>query len=83
MTEQGFRARIYSVEWHCNLWRPFCHIEHVEAVMRHCSEVVEADYYGMDRPAPETGDAGLDSVCTAAERYFDKVFSSPGPQSFD
>lgn len=78
MTAAGFRARIYAVEWHANLWRlhgtpvPAC-----ERMMRHCSECIEADYYGVDRPITD------DPHILRMQNYLDRLFhESTGPQSF-
>lgn len=85
MTSQGYRNRIYSIEWHAELWRRIGHPRDLcEAVMRHASSCVEADYYGELRPLPDTGDRATNEICRDAEAYFDRVFDPElrGPTSF-
>lgn len=72
MTRQGYRARIACIEWHGNLWlkyggeRSYC-----EQMIRHCTECVEADFYGAQRPiAP-------DVLIARMQVYFDKLFAQP------
>jgi hypothetical protein len=81
MTEAAFHARIACIEWHANLWRLYgTPYSLCEAMMRYCSEVTEADHYGMERPEPESEH----EWCLRMRAYFDRVFSSPhaGPISF-
>lgn len=81
MTEPAFNARIAAIEWHANLWRLYgTPYDLCESMMRYCSEVTEADYYGMERPEPEDHAVW----CVRMVEYFDRLFSSPhaGPVSF-
>jgi hypothetical protein len=72
VTDEGYRARLFCIEWHANLWRIHgTPIEWCEAMRHHCSEILDADYYG--EPRPQTDDPELHRM----ERYLDRVFSSP------
>lgn len=86
MTEQGYSNRIFAIEWHAELWRRSGYPRDLcEAVMRHASEAVSADYYGGARLAPESDDPEVAKICCDVEAYFDRLFNSPhrGPVSFD
>lgn len=74
MTERGYRSRLACIEWHANLWlKCGTPIERCEAMRHHCSEVLDADYYGMRRPIPD------DPEIARMEAYLDQVFTSPNP----
>lgn len=80
MTSEGYRARIFCIEWHANLWRIYgTPLERCEAMMRHCSENVSADFYGEPRLTSD------DPEIERMQAYLDQVFSSPhrGPVSFE
>lgn len=73
MTPQGYRNRLYAIEWHGRLWlrygTPF---DLCDRMVRYCSEVLDADYYQVERP--ETDDPHI----TAMQAHFDRLFSSGG-----
>lgn len=70
MTERGYRRRLACVEWHANLWascgvpRSVC-----EAMLAACSESVDADFYGVERPT-------LAPALQPIQAYFDREFQS-------
>ncbi|MDE2101757.1 MAG: hypothetical protein KGL39_31210 [Patescibacteria group bacterium] len=78
MTEDGYRNRMAAVEWHANWWlqsgvpRSTC-----EAMLRHCSECVEADFQRVPRPdarqLPMFAHAHWAQVM---ERFLDRLFAS-------
>lgn len=76
MTDRGYLARIFAIEWHGRLWLqngvPF---ELCEAMVRYCSEIVDATYYGEVRPEP-IGDALTRYWCERMRAYFDDLFAS-------
>lgn len=45
--------------------------------MRHCTECVEADFYGVERPKTD------DPEIARMQVYFDRLFSSPIPALVD
>jgi len=80
VTPEGYRARLYAAEWHCDLWlingvdRKQC-----ERTALYCTECIRADRYGLPRPeAPDEWSARM-------QAYLDLVFASmvPGPVSFE
>lgn len=77
MTEEGFRRRVYAVEWHARLWRLHGG-EHdlCERMMQHCTECVEADYYGVQRPVTD------EPLIAQMERYMDGLYASSNLQIF-
>lgn len=85
LSEAGAKNRIFSVEWHAELWRRHgVPLNLCEAMMRYCSEVVEADFYGIERPDPDTEDPQEREWCLRMRSYFDRLFSShSGPVSFE
>ncbi len=83
ISEEGFRTRIWAIEWHANLWRSVgWPREWCEAALEHCSECVAADFYAVERPDPEGSDEMI-AWLKGVEIYFDAcVFNGRGPQSF-
>lgn len=70
MTAQGYRNRIYAIEWLGNLWLRYGAPRDVcERMIAHCSENVSADYYGEPRLIAD------DPEIARAQAHFDRMFS--------
>jgi hypothetical protein len=73
MSPDGYRARLWLIEWTVDLWRAhgashdFC-----ERSLHYFQEALDADFYGEPRPAID------DPEILALQRYFDDQFSRPG-----
>lgn len=73
MSPEGYRARLWLIEWHVNLWRAYGTSQDVcERALHYFQEVLDADFYGEPRPKIN------DSEILAAQRYFDDVFAATG-----
>lgn len=76
MSAAGYRARVYAVEWHGNLWRlNGVPSDRCEEMIRYCTECVDADFFGDQRPT--TDDAEIAKMCA----YLDRLFQEP-PERF-
>jgi hypothetical protein len=73
MTDQGYRNRLFAIEWLANLWLRYgTPIKRCEQMRAFCSECLDADYYGMERPATD------DAEIMRAQSHFDHMFSRGG-----
>lgn len=73
MTDEGYRNRLYAIEWHVELWRVNgTPVDLCAEVLHHLQEVLDADFYGEDRPT--TGNKWAKTL----EAYLDRLFAAGG-----
>jgi hypothetical protein len=70
-SDEGYRRRLYAIEWHANLWRMYGTPRDVcERMIRACTENLDAENYGIPRPG--TDDADIARM----QAYLDALFKS-------
>ncbi len=73
MTAEGYKARLWLLEWTVDLWRAHGTSHDVcERALLYFHETLDADWYGVPRPATDDADV------LVAQRYFDDLFMQPG-----
>jgi hypothetical protein len=74
VSPEGYRNRLYAIEWHGRLWHRYgADFEYCEVMIRHCSECLSADYYSEPRPVT------TDLLIAKMEAYLDRLFAQANP----
>ena len=71
MSDRGYRRRIECIEWWGEMFRRHgSPVEQCGAMIRHCSECLDSDYYGEPRPI------ATEEWLERTVAHFDNLFAS-------